>query len=464
MRFVVEMPDSYVAEREYVVRVVLTHFLGLDYELRLAPNKVVSIALNGQPGRIVLADVLFQTPRDKWLTSSSLPSQPLAVHKPDVGDLRANLVSKQVPIIYGSSSSDFVRENNDPGLNVPLDIFGSIFFMLSRYEELVCATLDAHQRVPAEASLAAKEGFLDRPIVDEYVELLWAAIEKLWPGVKRSTRSFRMNLSCDVDRPFDLSVHALSSAFRRVMGDLLKRKSAALALDTINYARSVQAQGISADKMWTFEMMMDACEALNLKCSFYFITDINHERDGKGYWGDQRIQGLLTEIHARGHAIGLHGSYTAYDDEARIKNEFDRLLGSCEQIGIKQSNWGGRQHYLRWEAPTTWRCWAKAGLDYDSTVGYANRSGFRCGTCHDFPVFDCVLSQELSIQEKPLIVMEGTLLSHLYEGLAPEDALERMVYFKNICRQFDGSFNLLWHNSSLVYDREKKMFDHILAA
>ena len=47
-----------------------------------------------------------------------------------------------------------------------------------------------------------------------------------------------------------------------------------------------------------------------------------------------------------------------------------------------------RQHYLRWRAPTTWQNWEDAGLDYDSTVGYADHVGFRAGTCYEYPIFN----------------------------------------------------------------------------
>ena len=62
-------------------------------------------------------------------------------------------------------------------IEVPLDIFGSAFFMLTRYEEMVITERDTHGRFPARASIAYREGLLERPIVDEYLELLWAAIQ-----------------------------------------------------------------------------------------------------------------------------------------------------------------------------------------------------------------------------------------------------------------------------------------------
>ena len=57
--------------------------------------------------------------------------------------------------------------------------------MLSRYEEYVDSSRDVHDRFPAKASLAYKEGFLDQPIINEYIELLFACMLCLWPNIKR---------------------------------------------------------------------------------------------------------------------------------------------------------------------------------------------------------------------------------------------------------------------------------------
>jgi len=39
------------------------------------------------------------------------------------------------------------------------------------------------------------------------------------------------------------------------------------------------------------------------------------------------------------------------------------------------------------------RAWADAGMDYDSTLSYADRPGFRCGTCSEYPAFDPVAGE-----------------------------------------------------------------------
>jgi len=87
---------------------------------------------------------------------------------------------------------------------------------------------------------------------------------------------------------------------------------------------------------------------------------------------------------------GLHLSYDTCTHPERIARESRRLQRICQEEGIEQSQWGGRMHYLRWQWPTTAHGWEQAGFHYDSTLRFADRPGFRCGTCHPYPMFDPV--------------------------------------------------------------------------
>lgn len=131
-----------------------------------------------------------------------------------------------------------------------------------------------------------------------------------------------------------------------------------------------------------------------------------------------------------------------------IKQEADRLKRICAEEGIEQNLWGGRMHYLRWEQPTTMRAWTGAGMSYDSTLGYADRPGFRCGTCHEYPAFDPVAQEQLSLRIRPLVVMECTVIADRYMGLGVGfDAQNEFQKLKVNCDLVGGYFTLLWHNS-----------------
>ena len=106
----------------------------------------------------------------------------------------------------------------------------------------------------------------------------------------------------------------------------------------------------------------------------------------------------------------------------------------------------GRHHYLRFRVPDTWRIWDDGGLKTDSTAGYADSEGFRCGTGDQFPTFDVRRRRALRLRELPLIVMEGTLAG--YRGMSAEAALGVFRYYIDVASRYRMPLTILFHNNS----------------
>src|SRR5262249_14694223 len=150
----------------------------------------------------------------------------------------------------------------------------------------------------------------------------------------------------------------------------------------------------------------------------------------------------------RGHELGFHPSYGTYRDETITHNEYDCFKKVCAEEGIQQEQWGGRQHYLRWSNPDTWQNWESSGLAYDSTLTYAQHVGFRCGCCYEYPVMNLRTRQRLALRERPLVVMESSLLT--YMGYSLDAAEQKVLELMATCRRYRGDFTLLWHNHVLA--------------
>jgi hypothetical protein len=218
------------------------------------------------------------------------------------------------------------------------------------------------------------------------------------------------------------------------------------------------------DVNYTFDDLMAKSEALGIRSSFYFIAGRTAgDFDGSYEIGDRAVRDLIGKIYARGHEIGLHPSYGTYRSSEALTAEFRRLRGLADELRVTQAEWGGRQHYLRWEAPITWRLWADAGIDYDSSVGYADIPGFRCGTSREFSVFDVRERRRLALRERPLVAMDVSFTSREYLALDVEKSAERLMQLIDQCRMYDGDFTLLWHNDRLVYPEDRRLYDLCLA-
>lgn len=317
------------------------------------------------------------------------------------------------------------------------DIIAATFFMLSRWEETVVPARDEHERFPATASVAYKQGFLDRPVVDEYALILREWLKVLLPGWDPKRRSFSVKLSHDVDRI--RSFPNWYAAIRTFGGDLLKRHSPRRAWQTgvgaIFPHQNPCFKGVRflAELSHEYGLGDDA---------FYFMAAGPGQFECSYDPASPLIRRCIEDLREQGFEIGFHAGYHTFNDPEQLAKEKARL-----DAVLGETRYGGRQHFLRFQVPHTWRHWEQVGLSYDSTMTYADHEGFRCGTCHPFRPFDVEQNRELDLWEWPLIVMDGTL--HDYRGLTPEQSEARILKLARRCKQVEGTFTLLWHNSSL---------------
>jgi hypothetical protein len=409
------IPPTYEPERRYALEVVLGEFLGLPVEVETAAVAQTELRLAGEPGELLLPEGLFATPPDAWLRAESLPGAPAEVDG--------------VPVLYGSADAP--------------DLLGSAFFLLTRYEELARPERDAHDRFPFAASVASTHGLLERPVVDEWVELLRARLEALWPRLATRRHAFAVVPSHDVDAPL-----ASGSRLRGAAAELVRRRDPRAA---------VRRLALGPRAYDTFDWTMEQSERRGLRSAFYFICGhTGGAVDGDYTLADPWIRRLLRRVHERGHEIGLHPSYGTFRDPDALRAEADALRRALAELGIEQEAIGGRQHFLRWENPVTWRAWADAGLAYDSTLGFSEQPGFRCGTCREYPVFDLRARERLALRERPLVAMDVSVLQHM--GLGERAAGPVFARAREACRRVGGSFTLLWHNNHLASPRQRAAY------
>lgn len=351
------------------------------------------------------------------------------------------------------------------GWHIGYDVPGLCWWMLSRREEVAATGLDRHDRFPAAASHALRHGYLDRPIVDEWIHLVGQVAVRLWPQIALRGGRFEMRPSHDVDFPSRYAFRTRHGLVREIGLDLLRRHRPANLLTAARVLLTSRSRLSTVDPANTFDWLMDTSERRGLRSAFYFLCGRTApELDASYDPEDPAIRGLLRSIHARGHEIGLHPSYGTYLSPALLTDEAARLRRVCEQEGVRQDLWGGRMHYLRWRTPDTLHGWVRAGMSYDSTLGYPDHAGFRCGTCHEFQAFDPIEDRPLPLRVVPLIAMEGTIMSDQYMGLGTgQAAFEALARLKDACRAVGGIFTLLWHNSELGEPELRDLYTSVVA-
>lgn len=198
----------------------------------------------------------------------------------------------------------------------------------------------------------------------------------------------------------------------------------------------------------TFDWMMDENERRGNHVTFYVIAGRSeHPIDGYYDLGEPRIRALLGRIGRRGHHIGLHASYATCRDPERLRLQVGALRDVLAAVGCPPSEIGNRQHYLRWDPLETLAALAAAGVAHDSTLGFAERIGFRRGTSHSFLLYDLRRRCVLPVREWPLLAMDTTLFSDDYMGLTSARAAVAAVHplIRRVV-QYGGCFTMLFHN------------------
>lgn len=382
-----------------------------------------------------------------YLKRESIPNEKLNIYN-------------EIPIIYSDEEIYLYKKNCNISTNI--DIIQSIFFMLTRYEEIVLwdeIEKDLYGRFASKDSLAYKEGFLDIPIVDEYIEWFWKWLKLVGYKEEKSKRwggyDFVSCLTHDVDNPFKYR-HTLIEQLKT-----LKRNDNIIKQfkNTIQYV--ISKIDYNEDPYFTFDYIRNQERKYGFTSSFYFMNGGNSSYENFYNINDKRIKNLIKNLEEDDCEVGYHYSFNSYNNLEMRKKEKCGL-----DIEFAGKIYGGRNHFLRFKPLESWRICEKVKLLYDTTLGYADYEGFRCGTCFPYKPFDLENKKVLEVWEAPLIVMEGTLKDEKYRNLNCKDALKEIKKKIDIVKKYHGVFTLLWHNSS--FDSEdwlgwKEVFEETMA-
>ena len=203
---------------------------------------------------------------------------------------------------------------------------------------------------------------------------------------------------------------------------------------------------------------MDISEAYNLHSRFFFLCGGKTQEDRPLSLSHPFIQQLLHKIDRRGHLIGFHPSFGSYNNSKLFNQELQALRSVSPQPITS-----GRQHFLRFEVPYTWRLWENAGMEWESSMYYPDVPGFRCGTCYGFTVFDILKRKKLRLKEIPLTAMD---VSYYKYNSGQKFQMEKSVNnLIETVKSYKGSFVLLWHNSSFYegnFSKEIKTYKKII--
>lgn len=421
---------------------------------------VFEISTQGSDATLQLPNIFLKQASNAWLKMRSIPDD--------------QFFDASVSVNDRSIEFAIFADNHTPGLTqlgpnqhrLGIDIFGSIFFLISRYEEAVSVERDDHDRFLASASCLYKkpESFF-RAIGNEYIELLWAAIQHIWPGIERKPRSFRLMPSHDIDWPSLFATQSILASGLTMAKRVIKQKSLKSARQLLQFPYQYLTGGQSVDPFNNIDWIAEQSEHHGLRSAFYYIPEWTHEFDSRMPINHITVQEQWKRINSGGHEIGIHPGYETYRSSPRIESAANAVRNQLDRLGIVQPEIGGRHHFLRWRSSETATHWDAAGMTYDSTLGFAEQPGFRCGVCYEFPMYDLENRKPLKLVQRPLVAMECSVIDAQYMDLGlTSDAFNLFQTLKQECQKYHGDFTLLWHNTWLLTPKQRDFYQSLLAA
>lgn len=321
------------------------------------------------------------------------------------------------------------------GGSFPFDLFTAVFYMLSRYEEYLPFEPNQYGQFKATDSLAFKLGFLDKPVVDIWIEELKAALQKNYPALQFKTKQFSAVFTYDIDVAYAYKGRPLYITLGNLLNDLVRLRTGEIA------KRLKTLLGLAIDPFDTYPFISEQQKKYGFGVIFFHLLGKKNKYNRNIDAGKKVLQQLIKSLGGR-FTTGIHPSYYTDGDFNLLQKEkglLQEMLGRNITIS--------RQHYLRLLFPATFQNLLKAGITDDYTIGYGEMPGFRAGTCTSYPFYNLVTETETTLILHPAACMDVTFTDDL--KLEPAASLQLIKKLIDAIKAVNGNFIFIWHNNTL---------------
>lgn len=338
--------------------------------------------------------------------------------EPEVGHYRG------MPVLFPTDRGD-----------LPFDMFAAAFYQLSRYEEYGALERDEHGRPRTGALHAARYGYLDRPVVDEWLLALVERWREQDPRLPEPRRNYAHTATLDADN----GAMYLGRPWWRSIGggvrDLLKGHPRRV-MD-----RWAVLTGSEPDPYAVHEAFLSLVERSGGRAVVNFLMAPVGKHD-HAIGPEVACMRALIKLVAEQAEVGLHPGYESSVNTFRIAEEKARL-----EAVVGRPVTRSRQHFLRLRFPGTYLYLEGLGIRDDHSMGLADRTGFRAGTCTAFPFYDLAAERGHALMIHPFAVMDSALRYKM--RLSPPEAVDEAGRMVDAVRRVQGHFISVWHERFL---------------
>ncbi|MCB9202247.1 MAG: hypothetical protein H6604_04265 [Flavobacteriales bacterium] len=306
------------------------------------------------------------------------------------------------------------------------------FALLTRMEEYFPYNKDKYGRFSYKESIVFKNIDVKKCHVDRFAFELLEKLKEKYPELE-NRRCFVEQPTIDLDHPF-----------------LIKYKTPKRTLFSLLHSiRFLKFNEFFRKILILLSLRKDDYDVYNeiegFKCFVplgkFSEIDSFHQLRNKKY-----IKFLRNFFKNR--EVCFHPSYQSFLDKKELKrekSEFKRIFGKEPK--------SSRQHFLAFKLPNTYRKLLANGIKNDYSMGFADQSGFRAGTCTSFYWYDLCINRKTELKIVPFCWMDITLNN--YMRLSNDMVKEEVLVLKKECESYLGLYLYIVHNESY------KKFKHL---
>lgn len=326
------------------------------------------------------------------------------------------------------------------------DVFAASFYLLSRYEEYLPFTPDEFGRYPHTASLAFKAGFLQQPLINLWLNDFVRSLKNKFPELEPKLPVFNFTPTYDIDIAYSYK----SKGLLRNLGGFVKSPSV---------KRFQVMLRLQKDPYDVYDYLNALHEKNKQHPIYFFLVATSLGRYDKNLSPYSHAMWHLMRQHAKKYTVGLHPSWKSFGKISVILKE-KKIIESAAKIIVQNS----RQHYIKFELPTTFNELIDAGITHDYSMGYGTTNGFRASIAHSFLWYDLKAEKRTNLRVHPFCFMDANSFFQQKQNVA--EAFEELNRYAEICKNVNGHFISIFHNNILgddeIFDGWKEMYSKFI--
>lgn len=326
------------------------------------------------------------------------------------------------------------------GGDLPFDIFAASFYLLSRYEEYLPHEKDQYGRYLHTNSIAYKEGFLDTPLVNQWMLAFNRQLQQHADWHPKES-SFTFCPTYDIDIAYSYRHQPVIKNIAAFYRDLLQGKFEQVV------ERANVYSGKKPDPFDVYDWLHLLHRQHQLAPVYFFLLADKRGAYDKNIPPRNTAMKQLVQQHARQYQTGIHPSWQSGDSEVVLGKEINSLkniLGTAVQHS--------RQHYIRMQLPDTYNRLLQQGITEEYSMGYGTVNGFRASYAQPYYWYNLLKEETTQLCIHPFCYMDATCI--FSQRYTTEQASMELQHYYNAVQSVNGELITIFHNHFLTEQPE----------